>query len=176
MGLVELSAVVINKSMLIGIRVQTPDQQNSQLILGFLHCGSTFSCINWKAAQALGLPPKTDSLYRSGPAISALGIDGRPLTLLTIENQLSYAGNPIIDLDSRRTVDFESPPVNWKPWDPVQLAVGDIPVFGNILEDGLTPYEGPAALIGLYILAQRRIVLEAGMSGCRKRKVAIAPN
>ena len=101
--------------MLIGIRVRTPDQQNSQPILDFLDCGSVFSCINWKAAQALGLPPKTDSLYRSGPAISALGIDGRPLTLPTIEKQLSYAGNPIIDLDSRKTVDFEPPPVNWKP-------------------------------------------------------------
>jgi hypothetical protein len=176
LGLVELPSVVINESLLIGIRVQTPDQQNGQPILGFLDCGSTFSCINWKAAKALGLPPKNDSLYHTGPAIAALGIDGRPLTLPTVEKQLSYAGNPIIDPDSRRTVGFESPPANWKPWDPVQLAVGDIPVFSNILGDGLTPYEGPAALIGLDILSQRRVVLEAGTSGSRRRKVAIAPN
>jgi hypothetical protein len=175
-GLVELPAVVINESMLIGVRVSTPDQRNGQPILGFLDCGSTFSCINWKAAQILGLPPRNDSLYRNRPTITALGIDGRPLTLPTVEKQLSYVGNPIIDPDSRRTVGFESPPGNWKPWDPIEIAVGDIPVFSNILGDGLTPYEGPAALIGLDILAQRRVVLEGGASNSRRRKVAISPN
>ena len=173
-GLSELPAVVINESMLIGIRISAPDQQNSQPILGFLDCGSTFSCINWKAAQFLGLPPKNDPLYRSGPAITALGIDGRPMTLSTIRKQLSYAGNPIVDPDSRRPVGFEMPPANWKPWDPVQLAVGDIPVFSNILGDGAIPYQGPAALIGLDILAQRRVVLGAGASNSRKRRVAVS--
>mmetsp|Transcript_10680 Transcript_10680/g.25307 ORF Transcript_10680/g.25307 Transcript_10680/m.25307 type:complete len:409 (+) Transcript_10680:126-1352(+) len=173
-GLVEIPAVVINESMLIGIRVSST-KENSQPILGFLDCGSTFSCINWKAAQALGLPPKSDPMYRSGPAVAALGIDGRPLTLPTVKKQLSYAGNPILDPKSGRPVAFESPPADWKAWDIVQLAVGDIPAFSNILGDGVTPYEGPAALIGLDILAQRRVVLEAGTTNSRRRKVAIAP-
>eukprot|EP00536_Pseudo-nitzschia_multiseries_P004807 jgi/Psemu1/189006/e_gw1.83.99.1 len=173
-GLVEIPAVVINESMLIGIRVSTT-QENSQPILGFLDCGSTFSCINWKAAHALGLPPKDDPSYRSGPAVAALGIDGTPLTLPTVKKQLSYAGNPIVDPKTGRPVAFESPPTDWKPWNTVQLAVGDIPVFSNILGDGVTPYEGPAALIGLDILAQRRVVLEAGTTNSRRRKVAIAP-
>jgi len=171
-GLSELPAVVINESMLIGIRISTPE--NSQPILGFLDCGSTFSCINWKAAQILGLPPQTDPVYRKGPAIVALGVDGRPLNLPTVRKQLSYAGNPIVDPDSRRAVGFERPPANWKPWDPVQLAVGDIPVFSNILGDGVTPYQGPAALIGLDVLAQRRLILGAGASNSRKRKVAVS--
>mmetsp|Transcript_21828 Transcript_21828/g.46077 ORF Transcript_21828/g.46077 Transcript_21828/m.46077 type:complete len:340 (-) Transcript_21828:61-1080(-) len=174
-GLVELPAVVINESRLIGIRVSTSDVPNGQPVLGFLDCGSSFSCINWKAAQALGLPPKTDPLYRAGPAIEALGIDGRPLTLPTVRKQLSYVGNPIVDPESKRPVGFESPPASWNPWDPVQLAVGDIPVFSNILGDGVTPFEGPAALIGLDILAQRRVILEAGTSNSRRRKVAVGP-
>ena len=174
-GLVEIPAVVINESLLIGIRVTTPDQSNSQPILGFLDCGSAFTCINWKAAQALGLPPKNDPVYRNGPTIIALGIDGRPLTLPTIKKRLSYAGNPTIDPKSGRPIGFESPPASWKPWDTVQIAVGDLPVFSNILGDGVTPYDGPAALIGLDVLAQRRIILEAKSDTSRRRKVAISP-
>jgi hypothetical protein len=174
-GLVEIPAVVINESLLIGIRVTTPDQSNSQPILGFLDCGSAFTCINWKAAQVLGLPPKNDPVYRNGPTITALGIDGRPLTLPTIKKQLSYAGNPIIDPKSGRPIGFQSPPASWKPWDTVQIAVGDIPVFSNILGDGVIPYDGPAALIGLDVLAQRRIILEAKSELSRRRKVAVSP-
>jgi hypothetical protein len=172
-GLVEIPAVVINESLLIGIRVTTPEG-NTQPILGFLDCGSSFSCVNWEAAKALGLPPKNDPTYRKGPAITAVGIDGRPLLLPTIKKQLSYAGNPIVDPKSGRPVGFESPPAGWKPWDPVQLCVGDIPVFSQILGDGVTPYKGPAALIGLDILAQRRVILEAGTGNTRARKVAVS--
>ena len=185
-GLVEIPAAVVNESMLIGIRVSSPTPSSTsssssssstiqqQPVLALLDCGSTFSCINWKAAQALGLPPRDDPLYRSGPAVAALGIDGRPLTLPTIQKQLSYVGNPIPGPPA--VVRFESPPADWKPWNAVRLAVGDIPAFGGILGDGADrPYRGPAALIGLDILAQRRVVLEAGPAGSRRRKVAISP-
>ncbi len=175
-GLLEIPAVVINESMLLGIRISTPDRKNGQPILGFLDCGSTFSCINWKAAKILGLPAKNDPMYRNGPAVRALGIDGRPLTLPTVRKQLSYAGNPIFDAESKRPVGFEAPPANWKPWDPVQLAVGDLPVFSTILGDGVTPYQGPAALIGLDILAQRRVVLGTGTTNSRKRRVLVSPS
>ncbi len=173
-GLTEIPAVVINESLLIGIRVSTPEG-TGQPILGFLDCGSTFSCVNWKAAQALGLPPRTDPSYLKGPAVLALGIDGRPLTLPTFRKQLSFVGDAIVDPSTRRPIGFGQPPPGWKPWDPVQLAVGDIPVFSNILGDGITPYEGPAALIGLDILAQRRVVFEAGTGNSRARKVAVSP-
>lgn len=40
---------------------------------------------------------------------------------------------------------------------------GDLPVFSQLLGDGdgRKPFKGPAALIGLDVLAQRRVVLEA---------------
>jgi hypothetical protein len=40
---------------------------------------------------------------------------------------------------------------------------GDLPVFAQLLGDGdaRKPFNGPAALIGLDVLAQRRVVLEA---------------
>jgi hypothetical protein len=43
------------------------------------------------------------------------------------------------------------------------LYAGDLPVFSQLLGDGntRTPFKGPAALIGLDVLAQRRVVLEA---------------
>jgi hypothetical protein len=138
-------------------------------------CGSTFSCVNWKAAEALGLPPRTDPSYRNSPVVQALGIDGRPLLLPTVKKQISFVGDPIIDPKTGRPSAFNQPPPEWKPWDAVQLAVGDIPVFSQILGDGITPYQGPAALIGLDILAQRRVILEAGPGTSRARKVAVSP-
>jgi hypothetical protein len=171
-GLVDIPAVVINESLLIGVRISTPEG-NTQPIIGLLDCGSSFSCVNWKAAEALGLPPKTDPSYRNAPGVQAIGIDGRPLFLPTVKKQLSFVGDPIVE--DGRPVGFEQPPANWKPWNPVQLAVGDIPVFTQILGDGVRPYEGPAALIGLDILAQRRVILEAGNSRSRVRKVAVSP-
>lgn len=173
-GLIEIPAVVINESLLIGIRVSTPEG-NTQPVIGFLDCGSTFSCINWKAAETLGLPPKSDPSYKMAPVVQALGIDGNPLLLPTVKKQLSFVGDPIVDPKTGRPLGFTKPPADWKPWDPVQVAVGDIPVFSLILGDGVTPYRGPAALIGLDILAQRRVILEAGNGNSRARKVAVSP-
>lgn len=173
-GLMEIPAVVINESLLIGVRISSTEA-NTQPVLGFLDCGSTFSCINWKAAEALGLPPKTDPRYRRAPVVQALGIDGRPLLLPTMKKQFSFVGDAIVDPKSGRVVGFGQPPAGWKPWDPVQVAVGDIPAFSFILGDGKTPYQGPAALIGLDILAQRRLILEAGTGNSKVRKVAVSP-
>ena len=177
-GLVEIPAVVINESLLIGIRVTSEDKSGGarQPFVGFLDCGSTFSCVNWKAADLLGLPPKNDPVYRNGLAVAALGIDGRPLTLPTTKTRLDFVGNAVMDSSTGRPTGFEPPPKNWKAWDPIQLAVGDIPVFSEILGDGRTPYQGPAALIGLDILAQRRVILEAGTGRTRARKVAVSPS
>ena len=172
-NMVEIPAVVINETGLIGIRVSAPGV-SPQPILGFLDCGATFSCVNWNAARFLGLPEKGDQLYSKEPAIAALGIDGRPLQLPTIKKQLSFAGDIKKDPKTGRPVGFEAPPSSWQPWDEVQLAIGDIPAFESILGDGKTPYKGPAALIGLDILAQRRVILEAGAGNTRQRRVFVS--
>lgn len=63
---------------------------------------------------------------------------------------------------------FAPPPKDWKPWAPVLAAVGDLPIFSQLLGDGQTPFTGPAALIGLDVLAQRRVVLESAPPGAAR--------
>mmetsp|Transcript_22040 Transcript_22040/g.25085 ORF Transcript_22040/g.25085 Transcript_22040/m.25085 type:complete len:415 (+) Transcript_22040:77-1321(+) len=175
-SLVEIPAVVINETGLIGIRLSITGAK--QPILGILDCGSTFSCMNWKAAEILGLPPKGDDSYRTGSkdslSISAVGIDGRLLTLPTIKKSFTFVGEMEIDSKTGQPIGFKSPPKTFQPWDAVQIAVGDIPVFSSILGDGIKPYEGPAALIGLDVLGQRRIILEASSKGGRRRRVFVS--
>ena len=171
-GLVDISAVVINETGLIGIRLSTPG--TTQPVLALLDCGSTFSVVNWQAAKLLGLPERQDPVYRNGPVISALGIDGRPLQLPTAKKVLTFAGDIIQD-PSSSTTGFQAPPPNWKPWNAVQLAVGDLPVFSSALGDGVRPYTGPAALIGLDILAQRRVIFETGAGNTRRRRILVSP-
>jgi hypothetical protein len=172
-GLVEIPAVVINETGLIGIRLTFPGAK--QPVLGFLDCGATFSCMNWKAAAQLGLPPKDDPAYRKGPRISALGIDGRMLELPTIKHTVTFTGEAVQDPKTGQPIGFAAPPAEWKDWDPVQCAIGDIPVFSSVLGDGITPFLGPAALIGLDVIAQRRVILEAGQGNTRRRRVFVSP-
>lgn len=61
------------------------------------------------------------------------------------------------------------------------VPAGDLPVFSQLLGDGdtRTPFKGPAALIGLDVLAQRRVVLEAippalARTVGRKRRLFVA--
>ena len=137
-GLVEIPAIVINESGLYGIRVSAPGPAK-QPVLGFIDCGSTFSALNWAAAGYLGLPGKNDAkAYANAPAITAIGIDGRPILLPTRKTQLNFAGNAQKD-PSTGELSFEAPPSNWKVWDPVQLAIGDLPVFRDLLGDGTKP-------------------------------------
>ncbi|CAB9511020.1 expressed unknown protein [Seminavis robusta] len=170
-GLVEIPAVVINESGLYGIRVNAPGSK--QPVLGFIDCGATFSALNWAAAGYLGLPSKGDAkAYANSPAIQAIGIDGKPLLLATRKTQLTFAGNTEQDA-STGGLSFQAPPSKWKPWDPVQIAIGDLPVFREVLGDGVRQYEGPACLVGLDILAQRRVILETG--GTRRRRIWVSP-
>lgn len=69
---------------------------------------------------------------------------------------------------------FEQPPRDWKPWQPVMAAVGDLPVFSQLLGDGRTPFDGPAALIGLDVWGQRRVAIEAGRQAGRKRRLFVS--
>jgi Aspartyl protease len=173
--LVEIPALVINDTGILGIRVTTPTSK--QPILGFLDCGSSFSVVNWKAAEILGLPPKSDSVYKKGPKIAAFGVDGRPIELSTLKQELSFLGDAKRDAATGQLSGFVEPPPSWKNWDPVYLAVGDLPVFPELLGDGVRPYTGPAALIGLDILAQRRFILESAAGNkenTRRRRIFVS--
>jgi len=174
-GLDEIPAVVINETGLIAIRLSIPGAR--QPIVAFLDCGATFSCMNWKAAEMFGLPPKSDvGYYKDQPAIAALGIDGKMMTLPVVKQTLTFLGDVQEDPTKGGVLTgFAPPPSDWKPWDPIQMAIGDIPAFSTILGDGRTPFQGPAALIGLDVLAQRRVLFEAARDGSRRRRVFVSP-
>lgn len=172
-GLVAIPAVVINETGLIGIRLSTPGM--TQPVLAFLDCGSTFSLLNWKAAKLLGLPDQQDPTYKGNPTITAIGIDGRILQLPTAQKVLTFTGDTMEDPSTGRPIGFQAPPSNWKPWSTVQVAIGDLPVFTSALGDGIHPFVGPAALIGLDVLAQRRVIFETGLGMTRRRRILVSP-
>ena len=170
--MVEIPSVEINETGLIGIRLMTAAatgaatgdgrRQPLQPVLAFLDCGSTFSVVNTKAAALWGLPTSPqDPIYQNGPKMLAVGVDGRQMQLPTIAQSFSFAGEARMDPTTGRLLGFDPPPVQWKPWKAVQMAVADLPVFPELLGDGITPYLGPAALLGLDVLSQRRVIFEA---------------
>lgn len=187
-GLVEVPAAVLNETGVLGIRATSP-QANAgkggrggggrQPFVGIIDCGASFSAMNWKAAALAGLPPKGDPAYRtsdpSRPSVAILGIDGRPQQVPTIPVQLTFVGDARrAGGDGKGGVTFASPPATWRPWAPVDAAVADLPVFSQLLGDGRTPFDGPAALIGLDVLTQRRI-MRITQSGTGQHRSAPAP-
>ena len=174
-GLAKIEAVVVNETRLLGIRVvpasapRDGDTIRAQPFLGVVDCGASFSVVNSVAAPLLGLPALNDPSYKNTPKVTGMGVDGRPIVMPTANVRLSYVGNPVQDNTQRLA--FEAPPSTWKPWDGVLLAVGDLPIFSNLLGDGKSPYQGPAGIIGLDILSQRRVVLET--SNGRQRKIYV---
>jgi hypothetical protein len=169
-NLAEIPAVVINETGLIGIRLAAPGM--SQPVLAFLDCGSTFSALNWQAAELLGLPGKGDPLYKKTNKISAIGIDGKIMELPVVPKQFTFLGETLRGTAGELT-GFAQPPPGWKPWNTVQVAVGDLPAFKSVLGDGVRPFTGPAALIGLDVLSQRRVIFETAKSG-RQRRVLVS--
>ncbi|KAL7487350.1 hypothetical protein ACHAW6_012949 [Cyclotella cf. meneghiniana] len=179
-GMVAIDAVVVNETKLLGFRVAPASSVvgadgkegvSTQPYLGLVDCGSSFSIVNWAAATLLGLPPQSDrKAYEKNPMVSGMGVDGRPQLFPTYNVQLSYCGNPI-QSSSKSILTFQPPPLNWKPWDPISIAIGDLPVFSQLLGDGKTPYKGPAGIIGLDILSQRHVILET--SAGRKRRIYV---
>jgi hypothetical protein len=168
--LIAIPAATINETGLIGIRITIPQHQKSNIppILGFLDCGSPFSIMNWAATSYLGLPSnRNDVIYqdRNRPEVLGIGIDGRPIQLPTQSIQLTFAGDAVSSSSSSTTksiIGFVPPPSSWKPWQPIDIAIGDLPAFSLLLSPNpKQPYHGPAALIGLDILSQRRILFEA---------------
>jgi len=174
-GMTTVDAVVVNETRLLGFRVVSSSVPRdatgglaAQPFLGVVDCGASFSVVNWDAAPLLGLLPKNDGAYRKSPLVTGLGVDGQPQLLPTSTIGLSYCGNPKKDIS---TMSFEAPPSDWKPWNPISVAVGDLPVFSQLLGDGRTPYRGPAGIIGLDILTQRRLILETGAG--RQRRIYV---
>jgi Aspartyl protease len=177
-SLIEIPAVTINETGLIGIRITTPSaaSKNLQPILGFLDCGSTFSVVNWEGSQYLDLPKEGSPIYNNELKVVALGIDGKLIQLSTIPTSITYTGNVIQDSQAGQIVGFEQPPPNWQSWEQIQLAVGNLPAFASLLSiDGITPYKGPVALIGLDILSQRRVIIGANdpTKRTRQRRVLV---
>eukprot|EP00978_Attheya_sp_CCMP212_P005838 scaffold13014_cov57-Attheya_sp.AAC.2 len=104
-----------------------------QPFIGIIDCGSSFSAVNWAAAELLDLPPKT--------------------------KRFAY---PTLD-ETGRVLEFAKPPAEWNPWTPVTVGIGDLPIFDLVLGGEKTKVEGPAAIIGMDVLSQRR--------GCRIRNL-----
>jgi len=184
-GLSTIDAVVVNETRLLGFRVVSASARKdginggnaAQPFLGVVDCGASFSVINWAAAPLLGLPPKNDGVYNRSPAVNGVGVDGRPILMPLTQLGLSYCGNPITQDNKSSTAimaSFQSPPSDWKSWDPIQIAIGDLPIFDNLLGDGRTPYRGPSGIIGLDVLSQRRLILET--SSGRQRKIYVGNN
>lgn len=162
-GLAGVPAAVLNETGVLGVRLTSPAAaaHGAQPFVGVVDCGASFSALNWQAAALAGLPPRGDARYGTpGQGVATIGVDGRPQILPFASVQFTFAGN------ARRAdggaVVFDPPPPGWKPWAPVAAAVGDLPVFAQLLGDGRTPFAGPAGLIGLDVLSQRRVVVGAG--------------
>ncbi|KAL9188117.1 hypothetical protein ACHAXT_006495 [Thalassiosira profunda] len=175
-GMATVDAVVVNETRLLGFRIASQSAPRdgkgnvvAQPFLGVVDCGASFSVVNWAAAALLGLPPEGDGSYRKNPAVAGIGVDGRPQLLPTTKVGLTYCGNAVKEGNA---MSFEGPPKEWRPWNEVPLAIGDLPVFTQLLGDGRTPYRGPAGVIGLDILTQRRVILETDVAG-RKRRIYV---
>lgn len=189
-GLVEVPAAVLNETGILGIRATSPASKAGQPFIGIIDCGASFSAINWKAAALAGLPPKGDAVYKSAGAkaqpgaapgatggslggVAIIGMDGRPQVAPTTPVQFTFAGAAAREDGKFR---FEAPPPGWQPWQPVVAAVGDLPVFAQLLGDGTKPFDGPAAVLGLDVLSQRRVVVAAGVNKPgRVRQLFVSP-
>ncbi|KAI8474268.1 MAG: hypothetical protein J3K34DRAFT_408000 [Monoraphidium minutum] len=168
-GLIEVPAAVINESGLLAIRATSPGAPSPQPFTAILDCGASFSAINWAAAGLVGLPARGDRAYQRGPQIYSVGVDGRPAPYPTHPLTLTFKGDASKD---PRTggLSFAPPPAGWRPWDAVDAAVGDLPVFGQLLGDPGASFKGPAVLVGLDVLSQRRTMLCAGKDGEGRRR------
>ena len=178
-GMTNIEAVVVNETRLLGFRVVSANAPKgssgedvlAQPFLGVVDCGASFSVVNWRAASLLGLPPQSDSVYKKMPVVQGIGVDGRPQLLPTTNIGVSFCGNAIQNKDDKSNMSFEAPTSDWTPWSAVPMAIGDLPVFSQLLGDGRSAYKGPAGIIGLDILSQRRVILETGAG--RKRRIYV---
>lgn len=169
-GMVAIPAAVLNESGLLGIRVISANRPLQQPMIGILDCGASFSSVNVEGAKLMGVSANPAD-HLDTPTVTAMGVDGRPIQMVTAKIPLSFVGN--VNKENRQ---FEQPPQGWKPWEPVLMGVGDLSVFSDLLGDERgKPFTGPAALVGLDVLSQRRFVLGTTGPG-RSRTLYVAPS
>lgn len=183
-GLVEIPIGVINESLLLGTRItgkpatgKSKPGPTKQPFIGIIDSGATFSAVNWEAAKLLGLAPKSHILkYLGSPGIMAVGIDNKPLYIPTKKVEFTFCGEPITKNEKGEIVEFTPPPSKWQPWKPVLAGIGDLPIFELLLGSDKEPFHLPAAVIGLDVLSQRRVILEASSDTSeRHRRMFVSP-
>ena len=67
----------------------------------------------------------------------------------------------VIPNEKGKVVGFTYPPSRLKPRNPVLAGIVNLPAFEVLLGTKTNPFQGPAAVIGMNILSQRRIILES---------------
>ena len=168
-GLSAVAAAQLPQSGIPGVRVLAPDGSGRAVALGVIDTGSTFTCINKPAADALGIQPDTAA---DAPVAVAVGVDGRPVQLRTARNVVLELGG------TGRKDGGDDDKLAWEVGKRITLsvcAIGDIPALDLLASVGTSGApatvgargamkRGPAVLIGLDALERQRVVLCAGAS------------
>lgn len=112
--------------------------------------------------------PALGHVTRSALALIPGAAPGHPCGLCGREGMVS-AGR-LTGHSTAGNLKFAPPAPSWQPWEPIDIAVGDLPAFPQLLGDGTKPYRGPALLLGLDVLSQRRLIIEAGTDDKSRRR------
>ena len=156
-GMISIPAAIVNdETYLLAIRITSEKslQKKRQPFLGIVDIGASFSTCNWEAAKLLEELPKNKIAYIGSPTVMAVGVDNKPIPMPMKDVALTFLGGA--SQNEHGKVEFEQPPSSWKPWNKVKVGVGDLPVFSLALGDKDHPFKGPAAVIGLDVLSQRK--------------------
>lgn len=156
-GMISIPAAIVNdETYLLAIRITSEEslRKQRQPFLGIVDIGASFSTCNWEAAKLLAELPRNKIAYIGSPTVMAVGVDNKPIPMPMKDVTLTFLGGASQDEDGK--VQFEQPPSSWNPWNKVKIGVGDLPVFSLALGDKDHPFEGPAAVIGLDVLSQRK--------------------
>ena len=156
-GMISVPAAIVNdETYLLAIRITSEKSLEKKLqpFLGIVDVGASFSTCSWEAAKLLAELPRNKIAYIGSPTVMAVGVDNKPIPMPMKHVTLTFLGGAPQDEDSK--VQFEQPPPEWKPWNKVKVGVGDLPVCSLALGDKDHPFKGPAAIIGLDVLSQRK--------------------
>ena len=157
-GMISVPAAIVNdETYLLAIRITSEKslQKQRQPFLGIVDVGASFSTCNWEAAKLLEELPKNKIAYIGSPTVMAVGVDNKPIPMPMKDVTLTFLGGASQNEDGK--VEFEQAPSEWKPWNKVKIGIGDLPVFSLALGDKDHPFIGPAAVVGLDILSQRKL-------------------
>mmetsp|Transcript_55498 Transcript_55498/g.180008 ORF Transcript_55498/g.180008 Transcript_55498/m.180008 type:complete len:406 (+) Transcript_55498:40-1257(+) len=145
-GMREIKGVLLPELGILGVRVMVPGGGGAAAALGIIDTGATFSAVNNAAALALGAKVPAGS-----QELVVLGVDGRPLKLpLSRDVELPLGGAPLAS----------------GGWDTSLVLKADAVAMGEL--PALQAFAGagkPSVLLGLDVLARRRIVFAAKSGG-----------